>query len=136
MLKLHRKGQSLVEFGIVLPIFIGLMVFIFGLAVYCYNIIALSTMSRDTARQLIMYDTSSAVDTQKTTIKQHYQSSTATKPILYEWDGDIHTPGDLASQDYITVNMTAKNKLNLTIPFLPDEITVGTTMYWENKKSN
>lgn len=135
MLKLHRKGQSLVEFGIVLPIFIGLMVFIFGLTVYCYNIIALSTMSRDTARQLIMYN-SSTVGDQMQSIVDHYNSSTGTKPILYEWDGAIHLPSDWKTKEYITVNMTATNKLDLTIPFLPKEITVGTTMYWENKNSN
>lgn len=129
----NRKGQGLTEFAIVLPIFIIMMTLIFFVAVYCYNIIALSTMSRDVARQLVVSCANkNAVTSKKTEIINHYNTSTATKPILYNWDGDIHVSyGD--SDSYITVKMTASNAVGLGIRLLPDDITMSTTMYWENK---
>ena len=138
MLKLHRKGQSLVEFGIVLPIFIGLMVFILGLTVYCYNLIALSTMSRDVARELVVTcSNTAAIDTAIPTIVNRYNASTATKPILYVWDKQVHYSSvDSASgKPSLTIVMKAENGLDLNVG-LPASISMGTTMYWENYSTN
>lgn len=69
----RSAGQSLVEFALILPIFVLLMlaVFDFGRGIYTYN--GLSEAARDIARTAIVDDTNvlgAGVETQRTIVTQ------------------------------------------------------------------
>lgn len=122
------KGQSITEFAIVLPFFLVFLLGIFFLFIYCYNLIALQTMSRDIARSM-------SVNTTYDTIKTNYNSGTMNNLMIqgyYTWDptDSEDFPEPTINNNNVTVTLTAKSDGSYSV--LPDTISVSTSMYKES----
>jgi Flp pilus assembly protein TadG len=105
-----RKGQAVVEFAIILPLFLLLLLGIFFLFIYCYNLIALQTMSRDIARAMSV-NTSSLNDSYGD-IKTAYADGKMSNLLVqgyYVWDpaSTDDFPIPTLDSDNLTVTLKA-----------------------------
>ncbi len=110
-----RQGQALVEFALVLPIFVLLMlvVFDFGRGIYTYN--GVSEAAREIARTTIIapYDNAgtlgASVATQRTVALQKslVPGMQVTSYMCLEFDGTPSTDDPCTSHDFIKVTVTS-----------------------------
>lgn len=124
----YRKGQAITEFGIILPFFLMFFGGIFFLFIYCYNLIALQTMSRDIARAM-------SVNINYDTIKANYSSGVMSNLMVqgyYTWDptNSEEFPEPATNDNNVTVTLTAKSDGSYSV--LPAAISVSTSMYKES----
>jgi len=148
---LHKKGQGIVEFGIVLMLAIP---FIFGayfIFILCYDYMTVASLARESARELSVQTTSTmstardAIITRKANGKTLLGSYYVWNPIQgiskgtedafkYNYDSNS-TNGDA----YVIVTMTAtkaQGGLNDIFSILPNTIKATSTMYWEGNTSS
>ena len=145
MWKLHKqKGQGLVEFGIILPLFVLLLMGVVYVSILCYDVITISTMARDSARRLSVVSSADMISTKKSIIENPVSEVTN---IFYSWNPDKDalvdeyfaiTPDEVNKS--VKVVMTAKLARNdyagLGIHILPEKISGEATMYWEKYTSD
>lgn len=141
-MKLNQKGQDLVEFAIVLPIFIVMLMGAFYIILLCYNVIAINTLARDSARQLAV---SSDFEVAKASIIKNMESSNGLLSSLYSWNPSSNSDDFKYEQGQdgssIRVIMRARSQQSYTgaffiSKFIPDTIYGDSTMYWEKNKSS
>ena len=140
----HKRGQSIVEFAIVLPFFVVMLMAAFYLTLLCYDVMTLSTYARDSARQLAVQTKSYMPTTRYNLIIKRplrfngmyawEPAKTTAEPTLdddfyYKANEDVNNP---------SVRVILKAKVNQSYTgaffiskFLPDYIYAESTMYWE-----
>jgi hypothetical protein len=148
---LHKKGQSFLEFGIVLLIAIPFVFGTYFVFILCYDYMTVASLARESVRELSVQTTSTmstardAIITRKAngkTLLGSYYVWNPTKGIanntpdafLYDYDSGS-TTGDM----YVTVTMTAtkaQGGLNDIFSILPNTIKATSTMYWEGSTSS
>jgi Flp pilus assembly protein TadG len=124
----YQKGQAITEFAIIFPLFLILLLGLFFLFIYCYNLIALQTMSRDIARSM-------SVGTTYSTIQSNYSNGTMSNLMAqgyYVWNpaDTAYFPEPAVNGNDVTVTLTAKSTGSYSV--LPDTISVSTSMYKES----
>ncbi len=129
----NKVGQAMTEFAIILPLFFLFLWGIFFLFVYCYNLIALQTMSRDVARAISV--NSGSVSEAYEDVKEYYANKQMANLMVqgyYTWDYSdaICFPEPTTDGNDVTVTLTAKSEGTYTV--LPQNISVSTSMYKES----
>jgi Flp pilus assembly protein TadG len=124
----YQKGQAITEFAIIFPLFLILLLGLFFLFIYCYNLIALQTMSRDIARAMSVGTTYSA-------IQSNYSSGIMSNLMAqgyYVWNpaDTAYFPEPAVKGNDVTVTLTAKSDGSYSV--LPDTISASTSMYKES----
>lgn len=96
-----ERGQTLVEFALILPVFILLLVGLFdiGRAVYAFNTI--SNASREAVRVAIV-DQDCAYIVQQATNRAVSLGLTASNVSVYVWDASAATAGDFSAASATT----------------------------------
>ena len=140
MKKLKQKGQAVIEFAVVLPLFV---IFLFGI-IYCgmlfYDYISLSNLARSAAREGAIvkdFDNDSSIRTQIETYYSTKTNSLLTKlyePVPYSGSSD---PGKLVKVELVTgdpayennsivvtINMQRNVSSGLMEIILPEDYTI------------
>lgn len=130
-----KQGQAITEFAIILPLFLLFLTGIFFLCIYCYNVIALETMTRDIAR---------AVSVNPASLEEAYEAVQADYADgrmanlmgqgYYTWNPTDGTafPAPQQNGSEVTVTLTAASNGSYTV--LPATISASVSMYKENQQ--
>lgn len=132
MKQLHRqKGQSFVEFSIVLLIFIFMMFGGYLIFMLSYDYMTIASFARESARSLSVCTSTSAMETKWDTIEQDAADGNLSLGVYYSLDtsgSTITTP--TSSDTSVRVHIKATRKQN-AFRILPNEIDAEASMYWE-----
>ena len=140
MKKLKQKGQAVIEFAVVLPLFV---LFLFGIiysGMLFYDYISLSNLARSAAREGAIvqdFDNSSSIRTQIETYYSTKTHSLLTKlyePVPYSGSSDPNkvvkvelVTGDPAYEDnsiVVTINMQRNVSSGLLEIILPEDYSI------------
>ena len=122
----NKKGQAITEFSIILPAFLFILLGIFYIFIYCYNLIALQTMSRDIAR-------ARSVGISYSNIQDAYKSQSMPNLLMtdyYTWNSDDST--DFPEPQLTDTDVTVVIHATGSSSFLPTNISASTSMYKES----
>ena len=122
----YYKGQAITEFAIVIPLFLAFLLGILYLFIYCYNLIALQTMSRDIAR-------ARSVGISYSNIQDAYKSQSMPNllmPDYYTWNYDDST--DFPEPQLTDTDVTVVIHATGSSSFLPTDISASISMYKES----
>lgn len=147
---LHKKGQSFLEFGIVLMIAIPFVFGAYFIFMLCYDYMTIASLARESVREMSVQTTSADMLTARTNIisRVNKNNNNAFLGRYYLWnpqegingDGFIITtsldnPGDPSVM--VEIKATKRSdSLGDIFGIFPDSIIAKSTMYWESGKSN
>lgn len=102
-----QRGQSVIEFALVFPIFMFMLVGFAYTALLCHDYLTLTTIARDSAR-------ASAVGVDETTLRNRY---TTQKFLTSAYTWDASKPADFAivSEDEDKNNASAGKRVKVTL---------------------
>ena len=142
-----QQGQSIVEFAIIFPFFMFLLLAFFYLTLFCHDYLVLSGVVRDSARML-------ATGTTEAIVRQRYVPASGEKAaglLIYKWDPSENatdfvfeikpeTSGQAAAGSYVKVTAKAHDPLwqGISMPndldfSLEKEILVSMIMHKEDQ---
>ncbi len=136
-----QKGQAIVEFALILPLFLMLMFGVVYSGMLFADYMTLSNVARASARE-------AALGTDITTVKSYYQGHTTLWTSLYTWqpsnsnDYDIQTVTESTEDggSIKAIRVTIRTTLNNSAPalgfvsgFLPNQYTIE---YYMNNETS
>lgn len=104
-----QKGQSIIEFALVLPLFLLLVFGLFYIGMFFADYLTLSSIARSSAREAAVIQDINEIQNNYPTVKAHYEDSTLPMDI-YKWDPKDKTNFAI---EYKNNNVVVTMKANL-----------------------
>ncbi|MBP2632305.1 MAG: TadE family protein [Firmicutes bacterium] len=102
-----QQGQSVIEFALVLPIFLFMFIGFAYTALLCHDYLTLTTIARDSAR-------AATVGVDEATIRSRYSTQTFLTDV-YTWDASKPADFTITSATEDANNASAGNRVTITL---------------------
>lgn len=104
-----QKGQSIIEFALVLPLFLLLVFGLFYIGMFFADYLTLSSIARSSAREAAIIQDVNEIQNKYPKVKEKYKNATLPMDI-YRWDPKNKTNFDI---EYKNNNVVVNMKANL-----------------------
>ena len=105
-----QKGQSIIEFALVLPLFLLLVFGLFYIGMFLADYLTLSSIARSSAREAAIIQDVNEIQNKYPKVKEKYKNATLPMDI-YKWEPKNKTNFDIEYKNNNVV-VTMKAKLN------------------------